>query len=164
MKPKILPRSKRPPTLKQVKFVKHYQETGNATLAARKAGYSEKTCRQIGSQNLSKINILKPIDRALERAGLTEDLIADKAKEGVDAMETKFFQKDGQVVTEKEVIPWGVRLKYLEFTARMKGLLKEVVEHEGGDKPIEIRIVKRVSRKPASKGRNSALDTQETTD
>ncbi len=151
MKTKKSPRSKRGPTLKQVKFVKFYLESGNAALAARKAGYSEKTAASIASENLTKPDILKPIDRALEKHGLTEDLIARKAKEGVDAMETKFFQKDGKVEDTREVIPWGTRLDYLQFCAKMKGLLKEKVEHEGGDKPIEIRIVKRVSRKPARK-------------
>ena len=41
-------------TPKQKAFADAYIETGNATEAARRAGYSEKTAKQIGSENLSK--------------------------------------------------------------------------------------------------------------
>lgn len=39
---------------KQKKFCDYYLESGNATEAAIKAGYSKKTARQTGSENLSK--------------------------------------------------------------------------------------------------------------
>lgn len=41
-------------TPKQQAFADYYIETGNATEAARKAGYSEDTARQIGAENLTK--------------------------------------------------------------------------------------------------------------
>jgi phage terminase small subunit len=54
-------------TEKQKRFIDYYVETGNATEAAILAGYSEKTAKQIGSENLSKLDSyikerLKPID------------------------------------------------------------------------------------------------------
>jgi phage terminase small subunit len=45
-------------TEKQKKFIDYYVETGNATEAARRAGYeanSEKAMRNIGSENLAKL-------------------------------------------------------------------------------------------------------------
>lgn len=43
-------------TLKQQKFIDFYIEKGNATEAAELAGYSKKTAKQIGSENLSKLD------------------------------------------------------------------------------------------------------------
>ena len=41
-------------TPRQKAFADYYLETGNATEAAKRAGYSEKTARQIGTENLAK--------------------------------------------------------------------------------------------------------------
>lgn len=41
-------------TEKQRRFVDYYVETGNASEAARRAGYSEKIANRIGTENLSK--------------------------------------------------------------------------------------------------------------
>ncbi len=42
---------------RQEKFVEHYALCGNAAEAARLAGYSAKTARVIGAQNLTKYNV-----------------------------------------------------------------------------------------------------------
>lgn len=53
-------------TEKQIKFVDYYIETGgNATEAARKAGYSKKTAEAIGLENLGKPRIKSAIDARL---------------------------------------------------------------------------------------------------
>ena len=44
-------------TPKQKAFAEYYIECGNCTEAARKAGYSEKTCYAIGAENLKKPQI-----------------------------------------------------------------------------------------------------------
>ena len=41
-------------TPKQKAFCDYYIQTGNASEAARKAGYSKKTAKEIGTENLSK--------------------------------------------------------------------------------------------------------------
>lgn len=46
-----------PLTLKQKAFADYYIETGNATEAARRAGYNQKSARQIATENLSKPSI-----------------------------------------------------------------------------------------------------------
>ena len=53
-------------TLKQRRFIDAYIETGNATEAARKAGYSEKTARFVGAENLTKPNIRQAIQARLD--------------------------------------------------------------------------------------------------
>lgn len=44
-------------TPRQKKFCEYYIQSGNAAEAARKAGYSEKTARNIGQENLTKPDI-----------------------------------------------------------------------------------------------------------
>ena len=53
-------------TLKQQKFCDEYIISGNATQAATLAGYSKKTARSIGQENLTKPDIKKYIDERLE--------------------------------------------------------------------------------------------------
>lgn len=43
-------------TEKQKRFIDYYIETANATESARKAGYSAKTAKNIGAENLTKLN------------------------------------------------------------------------------------------------------------
>ena len=63
---------------KQKRFADEYIITGNATEAARRAGYSEKTCSVIGDENLRKPNIKKYID---DRMDQLEDATIAKEKE-----------------------------------------------------------------------------------
>ncbi|MGF2617744.1 terminase small subunit [Rossellomorea vietnamensis] len=60
-------------TEKQKRFVDHYIELGNASEAARKAGYSSKTAHRIGQENMQKPAIKKYI----------EERLAEKDKERV---------------------------------------------------------------------------------
>lgn len=62
-------------TPRQKDFCEHYLKTGNAAQAARLAGYSEKTARTIGAENLSKPDISEYI--AKRREEMDKALIAD---------------------------------------------------------------------------------------
>ncbi|WP_138825207.1 terminase small subunit [Bacillus altitudinis] len=52
-------------TQKQQRFADYYIELGNATEAARKAGYSSKTAKSIGQENLTKPDIKSYIKERL---------------------------------------------------------------------------------------------------
>ena len=43
-------------TEKQKRFIDYYIETANATESAKRAGYSENTAKQIGCENLTKLD------------------------------------------------------------------------------------------------------------
>ena len=51
-------------TEKQKRFIDYYIETANATESAKRAGYSEKTAKNIGAENLTKLNFF--IQKRLE--------------------------------------------------------------------------------------------------
>lgn len=63
-------------TLKQQRFADEYIISGNATEAAIKAGYSKRTARSIGQENLTKPDIKTYIDGRLE--ALQSEKVADQ--------------------------------------------------------------------------------------
>lgn len=65
-------------TIKQTKFADEYIISGNATQAAIKAGYSKKTARFTGAENLTKPNIKAYIEERMKK--LEEEAIADQAE------------------------------------------------------------------------------------
>lgn len=88
-------------TIKQQKFADEYIISGNATNAAIRAGYSKKTARTIGAQNLTKLNIKSYIDTRLEE--IKQEKIADQQ----EVMEYLTRVLRGEE-TEKTLINLGV--------------------------------------------------------
>lgn len=100
---------KRKLTPKQQAFCDFYIETGNATEAARKAGYSEKTARFIGQENLTKPNIKSYIaermaEKEKERIASQDEVLEflTKVMRGEVTEETPIVMKDKWVMAEKE--------------------------------------------------------------
>lgn len=96
-------------TPKQQAFCDFYIETGNATEAARKAGYSEKTARFIGQENLTKPNIKSYIaermaEKEKERIASQDEVLEflTKVMRGEVTEETPIIMKDKWVMTDKE--------------------------------------------------------------
>lgn len=54
--------------VRQQAFCDYYLQSGNATEAAIKAGYSEKTARAIGAENLTKLDIQKYLAEHAKKA------------------------------------------------------------------------------------------------
>lgn len=63
---------------KQQAFVEEYLKCRNAAEAARRAGYSEKTARVIGAQNLSKLNIQEEIARRTKEVAMEADEVLSR--------------------------------------------------------------------------------------
>lgn len=63
-------------TIKQKKFADEYIKSGNATQSAINAGYSKKTARVTGAENLTKPNIKAYVDERMKK--LEEEAIADQ--------------------------------------------------------------------------------------
>lgn len=122
-------------TEKQKRFADYYIETGNATEAAIKAGYSQRTARFIGAENLTKPNIKSYVEQRLKE--LEDERIAD-ATEVLQYLtsvmrgeitETRYiavYDKDGSFVEEREGPPTvRDRNKAAELLAKRYGLLNE---------------------------------------
>ncbi len=115
-------------------FVKEYLKTGNATEAASKV-YDVSTrdvARNIGSQNVAKLSIVD----IMEKRGLTDEKISDTLVEAMDANKTVRSSDPGVESSAEsndfiDIPDWQARLKATELASKIKGHLKDKVEHSG---------------------------------
>ena len=85
-------------TEKQRRFVDYYVEMGNASEAARRAGYAEKAAYRTGSENLRKPQVKAAIDARLKEL---EDKRIAKADE---VMQFRTSTLRGEVKEERVVV------------------------------------------------------------
>lgn len=120
-------------TPKQKAFADYYIETGNATEAAIRAGYNKKTARQIGSMNLTKVDIKIYIEERIKE--IENKRIAD----GKEVLE--YLSK---VMRGEEKDQFGLdaslqdRTKAAELLGKRYRLFTEKVELEGNQ---QVQIV-----------------------
>lgn len=134
-------------TGKQRRFVEEYLVDRNATQAALRAGYSEKTAYAVGAENLRKPQIAAAVAAAQEARSKRTEITADAvlrelAKLGFANMDD--FMKVG---------PDGApRLDFSSLTRDQKAALVEVTVEEFVDgRGEEARDVRRVKFKLADK-------------
>lgn len=84
-------------TNKERMFVEHYLVCWNASEAARRAGYSEHSAREIGRQNLTKLDISREIQARIAEVAMTADEVlvrlADQARGNLE----QFVDVEGDV-------------------------------------------------------------------
>lgn len=109
-------------TAKQAKFAKEYLETGNATEAAMQVYKPKKraTARAIGSENLTKPNIQRTINDALEAQGLTNEHLAGKVAELVNAQKRITIMRNGELKAIEERMDTPAVKAGLEFAFKLK--------------------------------------------
>lgn len=137
-------------TAKQQRFCDEYLIDLNATQAAIRAGYSEKTARQIGNENLSKLDIKEYIDKRM--AEKEAALIADQDEvlkyltsvlRGESKSEVVVVEGCGEGCSEartmKKAPDEKERLKAAELLGKRYGLYTEKVDMET-DMELTIKI------------------------
>lgn len=82
---------------KQQVFVEEYLATWNATEAARRAGYSEKTAKSIGHENLTKPDIADEIRRRVADKAMTADEVLVRLAEQARNEHGSYIRPDGTV-------------------------------------------------------------------
>lgn len=108
-------------TPKQQRFVEEYLIDLNATQAAIRAGYSEKTAKEIGSENLTKPNIAKAITEAQEKLSNKAQVTVEMVVQGL-LNEAKDLSEGS--TQSARVSAWAHLGKHL-------GMFKDKVEHSG---------------------------------
>lgn len=107
--------------LKQQLFIEEYLVDLNATQAAKRAGYSEKTAYSIGQENLNKPEIQEAVQKAFnersERTEITQDYVLGTIKETVEKC--------------KESDNTNGILKGCELLGKHLKLFTDKVEHSG---------------------------------
>lgn len=86
-------------TNKQSLFCKEYIIDFNATRAAIASGYSEKTAKEIGSENLTKPNIQAELARLMternEKVGIDAEWVLKEAADSYNFNKQEVFDSDG---------------------------------------------------------------------
>ena len=118
-------------TKKQRIFIDEYLKCWNATEAARRAGYSEKTARAIGCENLTKPDIEAAIKKRLTESAmsaeevlmrLAEQARGDHAKYTTSAgIDMKMLVNDGKAHLVKKYVktPTGTTAEFYDAQAAL---------------------------------------------
>lgn len=125
-------------TAKQRKYVRGVVMGKSKTQAALAAGYAFPTAKT-AVQSIEKPYVKEAIERALDKAGITEERIAQKINEGLEAKRTVGFGDDNVI----EAPDYQVQHKYLETAIKLKGLDKSessgaIINKEGGQMVVQI--------------------------
>lgn len=123
-------------TRKQKLFVDYYLQSFNATDAARRAGYSEKTAYAMGWENLRKPEIKKEVDARLEEVHMSADealkRLADMARGDIGEFANSFGGVDWVEAKQKGLTKLVKKWKVRTVTVQGKGeeADKEIVTEE----------------------------------
>jgi len=110
-------------TLKQERFVAEFGKDLNASAAARRAGYSVKTARSIGQENLTKPAIWAAIQEAYQQANTDAVMSGQEILEELTVIGrtdvTAFHDEDGQPIPVNQWSPhMGRQVSKLEVVKR----------------------------------------------
>lgn len=135
--------------IKQKRFADEYLICSNATEAAKKAGYSEKTAKQQGQRLLTNVDLKNYIDERLkilesEKIAQADEVMQyfTKVLRGEETEEVVVVEGQGDGVTEarkikKEVSPKD-KLKAAELLGKRYGLFTDKLQLE--DTSVELNI------------------------
>ena len=123
-------------TPKQERFVDEYLIDLNATAAAKRAGYSEKTANEIGTQNLVKLSIQEAIAERQkarqERTEISQDWVVNNLKKiaerSMEHDEAPYMQ-----AANKALELLGKHLGMFRDSVQMDGELRIQVDYGDGD-------------------------------
>lgn len=152
-------------TVKQQKFADEYIISGNATEAAINAGYSKKTARSVGAENLTKPYIMEYINKRLnelkeERLMSIEEaltLSASIARGEEQNARSKIYNhltdKVDKEITYTHTPRIEERQRSIEHILKVHGILNGRLANEKLEKEIQI-LQKKIEQMDKSEGNN----------
>ncbi|MEB8114274.1 terminase small subunit [Staphylococcus saprophyticus] len=152
-------------TVKQQKFADEYIISGNATEAAIKAGYSKKTARSVGAENLTKPYIMEYINKRLnelkeERLMSIEEaltLSASIARGEEQNARSKIYNhltdKVDKEITYTHTPRIEERQRSIEHILKVHGILNGRLVNEKLEKEIQI-LQKKIEQMDKAEGNN----------
>lgn len=155
---------KRKLTLKQQKFADEYIKSGNAADAARQAGYSARTARSVGQENLTKPDIKNYIDDQMAEMASNRIMDAQEAVELLTSIargektETVFVPTINGDVVEEE--------KTADFKTTISAVKEILKRYPGDDRMLNAQIRKmeaeaEIAEEKARSAKSSGSDVGE---
>ena len=127
---------------RQKSFCEYYVASGNATDAAIKAGYSERTAKSIGQRLLTFVDIKKYIDELMQKLESERIATAEEVLQNLTAMmrgeiqeEVVVVEGEGDGVSSARIIKKQVsakeRIKAAELLGKRHALFTDKTKIEG---------------------------------
>lgn len=127
---------------RQKAFCEYYVASGNATDAAIKAGYSERTAKSIGQRLLTFVDIKKYIDELMQKLESERIATAEEVLQNLTAMmrgeiqeEVIVVEGEGEGVSSARIIKKQVsakdRIKAAELLGKRHALFTDKTKIEG---------------------------------
>jgi phage terminase small subunit len=107
--------------------------------AARDAGYSPATAHRASIDVFGKPVVQAKFAEIMERAGITDELLAQRLREGLDAKETKFFAHKGVVKGKRTVVANSERRLTAELVCKIKQHIPKDTEPPRA--PIQVQLI-----------------------
>ena len=111
--------------MRRAKILQAAIEGKDIRKAAIETGLSPKSAGQQASQILNSPLAQRTLKMILAERGVTDEFLAQKIRDLMDAKQTLYFQKDGQVTDERQIEALETQRKTCELVAKLKGLLRE---------------------------------------
>ena len=110
-------------THRQQKFVQGKLAGKSSRKAALEAGYSPSVADKANELINESPTVKAALTDLLESAGVTDRLLAQRIREGLDAMETKLAISGGKITAQRRFVDWSQRREMVELVLRLKGYL-----------------------------------------
>lgn len=143
-------------TAKQKKFADNYIKTGNATQSAIEAGYSKKTAKSVGSENLTKPAIKAYIDEKMKEIESDRIMGAQEALEFLTNVVRGKELETKVVATQRDVSTVNVPADVKTKISAAKEILKRYPDN---DKLLEQQIRKITAEADMAEARAKLVDT-----
>ena len=139
---------------RQKRFVDFYIQTGNASEAARMAGYSEHVANRIGAENLSKPVIRAEIDRRLgelktQRTADTQEILEHLTSVVRGELTEEVITNSGKKITAK--VNQRDRLKAAEMLLKVNGAFREQVDVKVDSSTLFVETLEKIWSKEYGK-------------
>jgi len=129
-------------TLKDRRFLDYYLEGRPLHECEKHAGRGSKNVHSLASmgyERLKRMNI--QFDELLEIKGLSDDLLAEKIREGLNSYRVGFATLKGKITDTLQSPDFSARAKFVELLGKAKGKFKdthEVTGKNGGDIILQV--------------------------
>lgn len=113
---------------KQQRFVDEYLIDLNATQAAIRAGYSEKTAAVIGAENLIKPNIAQAIQKGMNDRKARVEITQDKVLQDIELIKQDAMRKKLNNAGDEEMLNHNAALKACELQGKHLAMWTEKID------------------------------------
>ncbi|CAK8054128.1 terminase small subunit [Eupransor demetentiae] len=144
-------------TVKQKAFADEYVKSGNAKQSAIKAGYSEKTAKSIGQENLTKPDLKKYI--AEKMAKLDEERTMS-AKEAIEFLTRVVRGEETETVVVATVSGYEKTKKEADLKTRIQATKEILKRYPGSDEVAKQQLRKLTAEADIAEANASMVGNQ----